>query len=89
MHITLRVLTVTVLCSAAAVIVAFTSSQRASAQDMGWKRFELLSNGVSLRVPLGVFEALPADKDAQGQLFAARIKIRTLRELYLDSFNDS
>lgn len=54
----------------AALLLSVVGLSNVSASDFAWKRIEVPANGVSLKVPLGVFEPVDNDADA-GRLFAS------------------
>lgn len=61
------------LCLAICMAMAALGSVGgAHAQGLDLTTFKIEASGVSLRVPLAVFEALPAEGGVQGQLFLAR-----------------
>ena len=70
MHSILRAVAVVLIVGG--TVVAGRPPEDAKAQDLRPTRFTLPASGVSLDVPLGVFEAMPVDTDAQGQLFVGR-----------------
>jgi len=65
----------TILRAVLAMLVAAASIglvRQATAQDLRWTSVAIPASGVSLRVPLSIFEAMPVGNGAEGQLFLAK-----------------
>lgn len=68
MRTTFRLTAAMLTLAATALVLGVDPS---AAQNMQWQRFNLPASGVTLRVPLAVFQAPPPDDQAQGRLFVS------------------